>query len=79
MVTITSRTLLQEEVPQDLLGRVFSVLTILTVMGATMPILVASALADFFGVEIVMGLVGLFVFTIGLLSAKPIAKTFARS
>lgn len=74
LVTITSRTLLQEEVPVDLLGRVFSVLTVLTVAGATLPILIASALADFFGIEVVMGLVGLFVFGIGLLSAKPSLK-----
>lgn len=63
----------------EISGRVFSVLTILTLAGATSPILIASASADFFGVEIVMGVVGLFVFLIGALSAKSIFKTLART
>ena len=58
----------------EISGRVFSVLTILTVTGATVPILVAPALADFFGVEVVMGVVGLFVFAIGVLSIRPAMK-----
>lgn len=71
-VTVPSRTLVQELTPIDMLGRVFSVLAILTAIGASMPILLASSLADVFGVELVLGVIGILVFLAGLAISKPL-------
>ncbi len=74
MVTVPARTLIQEETPLGTLGRVFSVLAILTAIGASGPILLASSLADAFGVEVVMGGVGVVVLLSGLILIRGLLR-----
>lgn len=68
---IPANTSLQENTPDELRGRVFSVLNALGNVGSTAPVLVVGVLADLLGVGTLMVLIGLVVLTIGGLSLLP--------
>jgi MFS family permease len=69
--TIPANTTIQEGTPDELRGRVFSVLNTLGNLGSTAPVLVVGVLADLLGVGRLMLLVGIGIFAIGALSAVP--------
>jgi MFS family permease len=69
--TIPANTTIQEGTPDELRGRVFSVLNTLGNLGSTAPVLVVGVLADLLGVGRLMLLVGIGILVIGALSAVP--------
>ena len=60
-VAIPSQTQLQEDLPEDVRGRVFGVLNMLVSVASFLPILIVGPIADFLGTTIVLLLVALFV------------------
>jgi MFS family permease len=68
---IPANTTIQEGTPDELRGRVFSVLNALGNLGSTVPVLVIGVLADLLGVGRLMLLVGLAILLIGTVSALP--------
>ena len=68
---IPANTTLQEDTPDELRGRVFSVLNTLSNLGSTAPVLVVGVLADLLGVGTLLVLVGAMVLVIAALSALP--------
>lgn len=68
---IPANTTIQEGTPDDLRGRVFSVLNALGNLGSTLPVLVVGVLADLMGVGALMLAIGIGVLAIGALSALP--------
>jgi MFS family permease len=68
---IPANTSLQEHTPDELRGRVFSVLNALGNFGSTAPVLVVGVLADLLGVGALMLLIGVVVVLIGALSVLP--------
>lgn len=63
-VTVPSFTLLQEELRQDMRGRVFGVLNTLVSVLSLAPLLVVGTVADLFGVGPVLGIAALVVFAV---------------
>ncbi|HEY3107313.1 MAG TPA: MFS transporter [Chloroflexota bacterium] len=76
--TIPANTTIQEGTPDDLRGRVFSVLNTLGNLGSTAPVLLVGVLADLLGVGRLMLLVGAGIFAIGALSAVPFLRRGSR-
>jgi len=68
---IPANTTLQEDTPDELRGRVFSVLNTLSNLGSTAPVLVVGVLADLLGVGTLLVLIGVMVLAIAALSALP--------
>ncbi|MGZ6265536.1 MAG: MFS transporter [Candidatus Limnocylindrales bacterium] len=66
VVAISSQTQLQEELPEDVRGRVFGVLNMLVSISSLAPMIVAGAVADAVGVPAVILVVGAFVCLWGL-------------
>jgi MFS family permease len=60
-VAIPSQTQLQEDLPEDVRGRVFGVLNMLVSVASFLPILIVGPIADFVGTTAVLLLVALFV------------------
>ncbi|HET9344158.1 MAG TPA: MFS transporter [Candidatus Limnocylindrales bacterium] len=67
-VAIPSQTQLQEDLPEDVRGRVFGVLNMLVSVASFLPILIVGPIADLVGTTVVMLIVGLFVSLSGLAS-----------
>src|SRR5262249_9502244 len=81
-VAIPSQTQLQEDLPEDVRGRVFGVLHMLVSVASFLPIIIVGRMSDFVGTTIVLLLVALIVFAAGILSyfrrgplRTPVAKT----
>jgi MFS family permease len=68
VVAISSQTQLQEELPEDVRGRVFGVLNMIVSIASLAPMIVAGAVADAVGVPAVILVVGSFVCLWGLAS-----------
>jgi MFS family permease len=68
IVSIASQTQLQEELPEDVRGRVFGVLNMLVSIASLAPIIVVGPVADLVGREGVILVVGIFVFLWGIAS-----------
>jgi MFS family permease len=69
IVSISSQTQLQEELPEDVRGRVFGVLNMLVSIASLAPIIVVGPVADLVGREGVILVVGIFVSLWGIASA----------
>jgi MFS family permease len=67
-VAIPSQTQLQEDLPEDVRGRVFGVLNMLVSVASFLPILIVGPIADLTGTTIVMLIVGLLVSLSGVAS-----------
>ena len=72
---IPANTTIQEGTPDELRGRVFSVLNALSNLGSTAPVLFVGVIADLIGVGALMLLIGLVIFVIGVLSTVPLIWT----
>jgi MFS family permease len=68
VVAISSQTQLQEELPEDVRGRVFGVLNMLVSITSLAPIIIVAPVADAVGVPPVILVVGIFVCVWGLAS-----------
>lgn len=68
VVAISAQTQLQEELPEDVRGRVFGVLNMLVSIASLAPIIVVGPVADLFGREPVIGVLGGIVCLWGLAS-----------
>ena len=68
VVAISAQTQLQEDLPEDVRGRVFGVLNMLVSVASLSPILIVGPLADIFGREPVIFVVGLVVCLVGAAS-----------
>jgi len=68
IVAISAQTQLQEELPEDVRGRVFGVLNMLVSVASLAPIIVVGPIADLLGREAVIFAVGIVVCLFGLLS-----------
>src|SRR6185436_14618109 len=71
-VAIPAQTQLQEDLPEDVRGRVFGVLNMLVSVASFLPILIVGPIADTVGTTIVLLLVG------GLIVASGVASIFLR-
>jgi MFS family permease len=71
-VAIPSQTQLQEDIPEEVRGRVFGVLNMLVSVASFLPILIVGPIADLVGTTIVLVLVG------GLITASGVASIFLR-
>jgi MFS family permease len=69
VVAISAQTQLQEELPEDVRGRVFGILNMLVSVSSLLPIMVVGPAADFFGSSAVLLAVSLVVSGWGLASA----------
>jgi len=67
-VAIPSQTQLQEELPEEVRGRVFGVLNMLVSVASFLPIIVVGPVSDLVGTTIVLVLVAVFVGMSGVLS-----------
>ena len=67
-VAIPSQTQLQEDIPEDVRGRVFGILNMLVSVASFAPILIVGPLSDFIGTTTVLVGVGLIVTLAGVLS-----------
>ncbi len=68
IVAISAQTQLQEELPEDVRGRVFGVLNMLVSVASLSPLLVVGPMADLVGREPVIFVVGVFVLLWGVAS-----------
>lgn len=68
VVAIPSQTQLQEDLPEEVRGRVFGVLNMLVSVASFLPIIVVGPIADFFGTSRVILVVGVFVLLSGVAS-----------
>jgi MFS family permease len=71
-VAIPAQTQLQEDIPEDVRGRVFGVLNMLVSVASFLPILIVGPIADTLGTTIVLLLVG------GLIAASGVASIYLR-
>jgi MFS family permease len=69
VVAISAQTQLQEELPEEVRGRVFGILNMLVSVSSLLPIMVVGPAADFFGSSAVLLAVSLVVSAWGLASA----------
>jgi MFS family permease len=65
-VAIPAQTQLQEELPEDVRGRVFGVLNMLVSVASFLPILIVGPIADLLGTTVVIVAVGLVIVTLGI-------------
>ena len=68
IVAISAQTQLQEELPEDVRGRVFGVLNMLVSVASLAPIIIVGPIADLLGREAVIFAVGIIVCLFGMLS-----------
>ena len=66
-VIVPSRTVLQERPPAEMRGRVVAAQLALGNAAAVLPLLLGGALADWLGIQPVIGLLGLAAFSAGAL------------
>ncbi|HEU4571782.1 MAG TPA: MFS transporter [Candidatus Limnocylindrales bacterium] len=67
-VAIPAQTQLQEDLPEDVRGRVFGVLNMLVSVASFLPILIVGPIADLLGTTIVLVLVGALIIASGIAS-----------
>jgi len=67
-VAIPSQTQLQEDLPEDVRGRVFGVLNMLVSVSSFLPIIIVGPISDLIGTATVMFLVAIGVLTVGIAS-----------
>jgi MFS family permease len=67
-VLIPSQTQLQEDLPEEVRGRVFGVLNTLVSVASFLPIIIVGTIADFVGTQFVIMAVGVAVLVAGVLS-----------
>jgi len=70
LVNIPAQTLLQENTPFDVRGRVFGVLGALVTVAAAIPVFITAALVDLVGVTWIVFGIGVLMFMVGLLSLR---------
>ncbi|HUV42949.1 MAG TPA: MFS transporter [Patescibacteria group bacterium] len=70
MVNIPAQTLIQENTPFDVRGRVFGVIGSLVTVAAAIPVFVTAALVDLIGVTWIVFIISSVVFALGLLSLR---------
>lgn len=78
VVSISSQTQLQEDLPEDVRGRVFGVLNMLVSIASLAPIIIVAPIADIVGRDPVILTVGIMVALIGAISVVrrgPLART----
>ena len=68
LVAIPAQTQLQEELPEEVRGRVFGVLNMLVSVASFVPIIVVGSISDFVGTTVVIVFVGLMVTVVGVVS-----------
>ena len=68
VVAISAQTQLQEELPEDVRGRVFGVLNMLVSIASLAPIIIVGPVADLFGREPVIAVAGVIICLSGLAS-----------
>jgi len=71
-VAIPAQTQLQEDLPEDVRGRVFGVLNMLVSVASFLPILIVGPIADLFGTTVVL------VGVAGLIAASGVASIYLR-
>lgn len=69
-IQIPAQTQLQEDLPEEVRGRVFGILYSLISAASFLPIVLAGPISDAIGGGYVLALVGLFVFVIGVASVR---------
>ncbi len=67
-VAIPSQTQLQEDLPEEVRGRVFGVLNMLVSVASFLPIIIVGPISDVIGTPKVIFAVGVFVFLVGIAS-----------
>jgi len=70
MINIPAQTLLQENTPFDIRGRVFGVLGALVTLAAAIPVFVTAALVDILGVNWIVFIISILTFTLGFFSLR---------
>lgn len=70
MVNIPAQTLIQENTPFDVRGRVFGVIGSLVTVAAAIPVFVTAALVDLIGVTWIVLVISFIVFILGLFSLR---------
>ncbi len=70
LVSVPAQTLLQENTPFDVRGRVFGALGAFVAISAALPLFVVAGLTDLFGPVAILTLIALILLTGGLLSLK---------
>lgn len=73
-VSIPAQTLLQERCPPDFRGRIFGVQFTLSGAGSVLPLLGAGGIADLFGVNKTILLIGMAVFAFGMLGMRRVLR-----
>ncbi len=68
LVAIPAQTGLQEELPEEVRGRVFGVLNMLVSVASFLPIIIVAPISDHFGTTVVIVVVGLAVTIVGIVS-----------
>jgi MFS family permease len=69
-VAIPAQTQLQEDLPEDVRGRVFGVLNMLVSVASFLPILIVGPIADIFGTTLVIVIVALLIAASGVASIR---------
>lgn len=68
LVAIPAQTELQEELPEEVRGRVYGVLNMLVSVASFVPIIIVGPISDFVGTTVVIVFVGLVVTAVGVVS-----------
>ena len=81
LVAIPSQTQLQEDLPEDVRGRVFGVLGMLVSVASFLPIIIVGPISDFVGTTVVIFVMAIGVSIVGVISVLtrgPLRETDAR-
>ena len=81
LVAIPSQTQLQEDLPEDVRGRVFGVLGMLVSVASFLPIIIVGPISDFVGTTVVIFVMAIGVSVVGVVSVLtrgPLQETEAR-
>ena len=70
IVAISSQTQLQEDLPEEVRGRVFGVLNMLVSVGSFLPIIIVGPISDLIGTTEVLLIVAGLIFLFGILSIR---------
>ncbi|HUW21951.1 MAG TPA: MFS transporter [Candidatus Bathyarchaeia archaeon] len=70
LVIITSLTMIQENTPEEIRGRVFGALSTLMIISSYLPIFFLATITDLFGVMITLLLIGMVALLTGIISLK---------
>ena len=79
LVIITSLTMIQENTPEGIRGRVLGTLSTLMIISTYLPVFVLATITDFFGVITTLLLIGLTILLIGIISFKVERKNVLRT